>query len=62
MIQITKDEMEFLQKHINGLRSTRTCKLKNKGKKRGKRYVEETGEVINLLSMYRDSVCLSRTF
>lgn len=50
MIFVTKDEADYLRQNI---KNVKTCRLKNNGSNRGKRYAEETSAVVNLLAKYR---------
>ncbi len=53
MIQITKDEAEYLRANLKKAKVQRTCLLKNNGKSRGKYYVEETHKVLKALDDFR---------
>lgn len=50
LIQITKDEAEYLRENLKNVKVQRTCLLKNNGKSRGKYYVEETHKVFKALA------------
>lgn len=49
---ITKKEAEFIRKKKDDICIVKTCKLKNKGKRRGKYYVEDTPKVKAILRQY----------
>ena len=49
MIFVTKDEADYLRQNIKNVKIFKTCRLKNNGSNRGKRYAEETSAVVNLL-------------
>lgn len=53
MIFVTKDEADYLRQNIKNVKIFKTCRLKNNGSNRGKRYAEETSVVVNLLAKYR---------
>jgi hypothetical protein len=53
LIQITKDEAEYLRANLKKAKVQRTCLLKNNGKSRGKYYVEETHKVLKALDDFR---------
>jgi len=50
LVQITKDEADFLREQ--GIFVTKTCKLKRKGG-RGKHYCEDSKKTASLLAEYR---------
>lgn len=54
MIAITKDEAIILRNKNPNVTIVKTCKLKNQGSRRGKRWVEPTKDVINTLKKIRD--------
>lgn len=54
MNQITRDEAKFLAEH--GVYCPRTCRLKRKGKSRGKYYCPDDKHVQELLATYRRSI------
>lgn len=53
MIFVTKDEADYLRQNIKNVKIFKTCRLKNNGSNRDKRYAEETSAVVNLLAKYR---------
>ena len=53
MIFVTKDEADYLRQNIKNVKIFKTCRLKNTGSNRGKRYAEETSAVVSLLTKYR---------
>ena len=55
MIQITKEQMEFIKKNSPDTRFTITNKQASVGKKKT-RYVENTEKVIGLLKRYSEEV------
>ena len=54
MNQISRDEAKFLAKH--GIHCPRTCRLKRKGKSRGKYYCPDDKHILDLLETYRKSL------
>lgn len=55
MIAITKDEAMALREQNPRVTIVKTCKLKNQGARRGKRWVEPTNEVIKKLKELRNT-------
>jgi hypothetical protein len=53
MVVITKEEAETLRKLFPDIQIFKTCKLKNKGASRGKRYCPEYRSVIDWLKKER---------
>ena len=60
MNQITRDEAKFLAEH--GIYCPRTCRLKRKGKSRGKYYCPDDRHVQELLATYRKSIRIIETY
>lgn len=53
LVQVTKDEAEYLRENVWDVKISKTCRLKRAGKKRGKYYVEEARHVLERLEIYR---------
>ncbi len=49
MIPITKEQAEAIRKEFPDVPIPKTCKLKNNGKRRGKRTVQETEKILTFL-------------
>lgn len=60
MNQITRDEAKFLAEQ--GVYCPRTCRLKRKGKSRGKYYCPDDKHVQELLATYRKSIRVIETY
>lgn len=60
MNQITRDEAKFLAEY--GIYCPRTCRLKRKGKSRGKYYCPDDKHVQELLATYRKSIRVIETY
>lgn len=60
MNQITRDEAKFLAEH--GVYCPRTCRLKRKGKSRGKYYCPDDKHILDLLNIYRNSIKVIETY
>lgn len=60
MNQITRDEAKFLADH--GIICTRTCRLKRKGKSRGKYYCPDDKHILDLLESYRKTIKIIETY
>ena len=53
VIQITKDEAKLIREQFPTIPLPKTCKLKNKGARRGKTYIQETSEILKLIEKIR---------
>ncbi len=60
MVEITKSQAEYLRSH--GVAVTRTCKLKQNGKKRGKMYAAEEPYILKLLNEYNSQQIIATTY
>lgn len=60
MNQITREEAHYLSRH--GVFCPRTCKLKRKGKSRGKYFAPDDKYVLKLLAEYRKTVKVIETY
>lgn len=60
MKQISREEAKFLAAH--GIHCPRTCKLKRKGKSRGKYYCPDDSHILDLLEKYRRTIKVVETY
>lgn len=60
MVEITKEEAMYLREH--GADISRTCKLKNNGKKRSKYFCAEERKSFALLDEFRKNVKILETY
>lgn len=60
MEQITKDEAKYLESR--GIYLPKTCRLKNNGARRGKKYAPDDKYVQELLAEYRKTVRIVETY
>lgn len=60
MEQITREEAKYLEQH--GVYCPKTCRLKNKGARRGKKYCPDDKYVQELLAEYRKTVRIVETY
>lgn len=60
MQEITYDEAKYLRER--GVHCPKTCRLKNKGRRRGKRFAPDDRNVQHLLEQYRKNIKVIETY
>lgn len=60
MQEITYDEAKYLRER--GVHCPKTCRLKNKGRSRGKRFAPDEQSVQQLLEEYRKTIVVIETY
>lgn len=56
MVQISKEQAEYIREHIPSAHISKTCAKKNRGKKRGKYYVSEISKVVKYLKAFDETI------